>query len=503
MADRRTSAEEDHKDLARGAGVNILGSVARIAPRAIFLILAGRFYGESGFGAFTFGTAIVETAAGFSLFGMKRSLFRFMGEAKARGEGVHRPILNGVALAMTTALALTVVGAAGAPALARMFGLPSAGPTLFVLTLSIPFIVLSDILLVAIRFTRQMRFEVYARSLAEPIVLTLALIVIHGVGAGDIGLAYAYLVSLGTAALASTVFFLQVFEPGPFFRTRPRWSEVRQLASFSGPTAGYELLMMLADKADVFLVSYFGSTATVGIYGMARQFSTITKKIKAGFDRILPAVYSESLAAGETERASHQLGTVSRWIFSAQLPVVLVFLFFGASILGWVQAGFATGALVLVLLMVGDAINGSLSVSELPFLYLRPSSNIVFGAATLALNVAIGFFLVRGYGAAGAATSVLIASLVVNAVRVSAGYRAFGQRAVSPTIVKPFLAVLFASAAGWGAGHLVGNLGTAGALLQMVLILGAYIVGLAALGLEPEDRAQVGRLFNRIRRAGS
>ncbi|MGI9626993.1 MAG: oligosaccharide flippase family protein [Longimicrobiales bacterium] len=502
MTERRTSAEEDHKDLARGAGVTILGSIARIAPRAIFLILAGRFYGESGFGAFTFATAIVETAAGFSLFGMKRSLFRFMGEAKARGESLHRPIVNGVALALTTAVVLTLAGAVGAPVIARTFGLPSAGPMLFVLTMSIPFIVLSDILLVAIRFTRQMRFEVFARSLVEPIVLTLALILIHQVGANEIGLAYAYLVSLVSAAAVSLFFFTRVFDLAACLRTRPRWSEVRQLASFSGPTAGYELLMMLADKADVFLVSYFGSAATVGVYGMARQFATITKKIKAGFDRILPTVYSESLAAGETERASHQLGMVSRWILSVQLPVVLVFLFFATPILGWVQAGFATGGLVLVLLMIGDAINGSLSVSELPFLYLRPSSNIVFGAATLALNVGIGFFLVRAYGAAGAATSVLIASLVVNLVRVTAGYRAFGQRAVSVTIAKPLVAAVFAAGIGWSAEQLLTDLGAIGSALQLILILAAYAGGLALLGLEPEDKAQVERLLAKVRPAG-
>ena len=55
---RRTSAEADRKDLARGAGVNYLGFLARIAPRAIFIAMAGRFYGESGFGAYGFAAVV-------------------------------------------------------------------------------------------------------------------------------------------------------------------------------------------------------------------------------------------------------------------------------------------------------------------------------------------------------------------------------------------------------------------------------------------------------------
>ena len=499
MPDRSTSAEVDQKDLARGAGVNYLGSIARIAPRALFLVLAGRFYGESGFGAYTFGTVVVETAAGFSLFGMKRSLYRFMGEAKARGESVHGPIAHGVALAVAVGSALTLLVAATAGLLALRFGLPSATRPLLVLTLAIPLIVISDMLLIAIRFTRQMRFDVFSRSLVEPITLTVVLVALHTMGVGEIGLSYAYVAALFAAAATSVLFFTRVFSLGACLRVPLRATEIRSLASFSGPTAGYELLMMLADKADVFIVSYFGSAGTLGIYGMARQFATITKKIRAGFDRILPAVYSESLASGDLERAGHQLGMVARWVMTAQLLIVLVFMFFGTAILGTVNDDFAAGALVLVLLMIGDAINGSLGVSELPFVYLRPSANIFFGGAMLALNTGLGLVLVQAYGAVGAATSVLVTVIVVNAVRIVASRWMFGQSVVGPTLAKPVVSAMIASAAAWGAGWMLYDVGAFGHVLQLVVLIGVYLAVLVILRVEPEDRAQVQRVLSRLR----
>ena len=495
----RTSAETDTKDLARGAGVNYLGSVARIAPRALFLVLAGRLYGDEGFGAYTFGITVAETAAVLALFGMKRSLFRFMSEAVARGETVHRSIANGVALAVMAGTVLTVVIAVSAAPLASVFGIPGATRPLLVLTLAIPMIVLSDILLVSIRFTRQMRWEVYARSLIEPITLTLALIVVYWAGAHELGLAIAYVVSLFAAVVATVIFFVRVFPIWDCMRVPLRWREIRSLASFSGPTAGYEFFLMLADKVDIFIVSYFAPTSTIGVYGMARQFATITKKIRGGFDRILPPIFSESIAANNLRRANQQLAMVARWIMSAELLVVLVFFFFGATILGLV-GDFATEAsTVLVILMIGDAFNGSLGVSELPFVYLRPTANIFFGASLLAVGAVGGVLLFQAYGLEGVAGAVLLNAIVVNAARIAVSNRMFGLGVVEANILKPIAAAASALAVVWTLGPLFGSVPFVSALLGLSLLLGTYFGALWMLRLEPEDSAQLSRVVARFR----
>mgnify|MGYP003932442779 CR=1 FL=1 len=496
----RTSEEKDRRDLARGAGVNYLGFIARIAPRAAFIALAGRFYGEGGFGAYTFGTAVVETAAGIAVFGLKRSLFRFMGEAKAEGESMHRPIANGIAVAVVAALVMTLAVAFAAGGLALAFGLPSATRPLLLLTVAIPFIVLSDVLLAATRFTRQMRFEVYARSLVEPTVLTVALVLLYAAGVGQIGLAFAYVLALLAAALAALLFFGRVYSFRACLKAPLRWPDIRGLVSFSAPTAGYDLLMMFADRADVLLVSYFGTAGTVGIYGMAREFATFTKKIKAGFDRILPPVFSETVAAGDMERAGHQLALVARWILTVQLLIVLLFAFFGSSILGTVAGeSFAAGGLVLVLLLISHTVNGCLGVSELPFLYLRPSANMVFGGAMLALTVGIGFFLVQSFGSVGAALTVLITMVLVNSARALASRRMFGLSVMDAAFAKSILAGLGAAVVGWRAGVVLSGLGSVGAMVQATLLLGTYLGILLLLGLEEEDRARLKQVAGRMR----
>ncbi|MDT8340323.1 MAG: lipopolysaccharide biosynthesis protein [Longimicrobiales bacterium] len=497
----RSSADTDRRDLARGAGANYLGSVARIAPRALFLVFAGRFYGDAGFGSYTFGITVVETAAALSLFGMKRSLFRFMGEARTRGEPVDRAVANGIALAAGAGLAATLLVGFFATPLAGAFGLPGAAAHLRVLTLALPLIVASDILLIAIRFTRRMRFEVVARSLVEPITLTLALLALRAAGMGDVALSVAYVVSLLAAAVTTGVFFTHLFPTRAILGTRLSLRELRGLVAFSGPTAGYELFLMLADKVDVFLVSYFGTSATVGVYGMARQFATVTKKIRAGFDRILPPVLSESIAADDLGRADQQVTMVARWILTVQLMVVLLFAFFGAGIMGATGAEFAAGALALALLMAADAVNGSVGVGELPFVFLRPWVNVWLGALLFVLTGGLGLLWTPVHGAAGAAGAVLAAAVLANGARIVASRRLLGLALVRANILKPVAAGGLAAATlillrallpAWlPLGH-----GLPGALL----VLGAYLAWLRLLGLEDEDRDQLSRITARLRR---
>ncbi|MFQ5690043.1 MAG: oligosaccharide flippase family protein [Gemmatimonadota bacterium] len=495
----RTTTETDTHDLARGAGVNYLGFIARLGARAPFLFLAGLLYGEARFGVYTFGITLIETAAALALFGFKKSLFKFMSEAVAQGETVHRPIVNGVTVALSAGAIATLVVAGAAHPLAALFRKPEAAGSLLALTPAIPMIVLSDILLVTIRFTRQMRFEVWARSIAEPVTLTATVVIAYYAGARESGLLIGYVASLTVAAAASVLFFVRIFPIRTLLRTRPRWGEIRQLLTFSGPTAGYDLLVLLTDKLDIFLVTYFSSAAVVGVYGMARQFSTVTKKIRQGFDRILPPVLSQSIAVGDMRRVQDQLAMVSRWILSVQVPIVLGFAFYAHDLLGVLGGEFAGGAVILILLLVGDAINGSLGVSELPIVYLRPGVNVALGGAMLLISFVSNVWLIHALGPEGAALAVVVTYTAVNLGRIGVNRRLFHISPLKPGLVKPLLAALPAT----GAVLLLRNLSApfplVGGILGIPVLVATYAGALYLLGFEPEDRSQLRKLLGRSR----
>jgi O-antigen/teichoic acid export membrane protein len=489
----------DRRDLARGAGANYLGYVARLGARAPFLFLAGILYGEAAFGLYTFGTAVVETGAALALFGMKRSLSKVMSDAGGDAVGILRATATGIVVALGLGTLITLAVAAGAGPIALAFGLPGAARALLVLSLALPMIVLSDILLVAIRFTRQMRFEVYARSIVEPIVLTVSVVAAYALGVGDLGLVVGYVVALTSAALVTALFFVRLYDIGSLVRIRLRWKDVKGLMTYTGPTAAYELAILVANRADVFLVSYFTGTSGVGIYGMAREFSTVTKKIRQGFDPILRPVLSDSIAQGALRRAKNQLVMVSRWILSSQIPVILVFVFYADDVLGLLGSGFAGGAMILILLMAGDAVEGGLGVNEIPIVYLRPRANILIGILWIVTNVGLGMLLVPLLGPVGMAVAIVTAITLVNVARVAVNRLKLGIDTLEGRILKPLVAALPPALAVWALNGALPPGASWSFALGLPILLGGYVATLYLLGLEPEDRTQLRRLVGKFR----
>lgn len=483
----RQAAETDARDLARGAGVNYLGYGFRLGARAPFLLIAALLYRETSFGAYVFALSIAEPVAALALFGMKRSLFKFMSEASARGESLHRTIANGIALALVSGVLMTVLIAATAFPIASLLRLPSAAPELHLLAASIPLSVMSDILLVSIRFTRQMRFEVFAKSVVEPLTLSAVAVGAWYLGAREYGLVVAYLMALLVSTGTAVYFFAKVFPLGACLRAPLAWGEMRRLIGFSGPTAAYEMLILVSDQIDVYLVSYFFPASTVGVYGMARQFATFARKIRQGFDRILPPVLSDAIAAGDLTRVGGQLALVSRWILSVQVMLIIGFAMFGDNILSVLGGTFSAGALTLTLLLIGDTINGSLGIAELPIIYLRPRVNYLVGVIRLGLTLGLGIWMASSFGLEGVAISVAATYLIVNAMRIEINRRLFGIRSVNLGVLKPLIAAIppamiiiallaiFPRQAIWQVA------------LGVPLCLLGYFGALYALGLEPEE----------------
>jgi O-antigen/teichoic acid export membrane protein len=485
-------AQRDSRDITRGAGFNYLGFAARLGSRAPFLVLAGLLYGEAVFGRYTFALAVIETAAALSLFGVKRSMLKFMSRAQATGGSLPQAIGNAVALPIIAAMVMTVAVAGGAAELATLFNSPSVAEALLLLAPAIPLIVTADVLLAAIRFTRDMRPEVLSRSVAEPLTLTLVLVAAYLGGVRETGLFVAYLASVAMAAGGAVFFFVRRFPVRECLAVRLHWRDMRELVGYSGPTAFFDLLILLSNRVDVYLVTFFFPDAVLGVYGMAWQFSSFVKKIRAGFDPIVAPVVSQSLADGDVARAEGQLAMVSRWVLTVQVPVVLAFAFLGDELLGLMGGGFAGGALILTILVLGDMINGTAGFSEYPFLFERPAANVGFGALQLSANVALGIVLIGFLGPEGAALGVLGSYALVNAIRLVALSRAFGIGMLRAAMVKPLVAGAVAGGVLWVLDRLLPGEVVVRVAASMGAMVAAYVLVLVGLGLEREERELVG-----------
>ena len=112
----------------------------------------------------------------------------------------------------------------------------------------------------------------------------------------------------------------------------PNYMQMKRMFQFTAPTALNDLLHELLFRLDVFLLSFFTSDKTVGIYGIALQVATTVKKIRQSFNPILEPVISQSLEQYSLKDTGEQLARVSYWMLSVQAFLVVFLYFYGSAL---------------------------------------------------------------------------------------------------------------------------------------------------------------------------
>jgi O-antigen/teichoic acid export membrane protein len=411
-----TSAQrlvQDKHDIRRGSTLSILGFLARLCARVPFLLIAGRLYGSATYGEYVLLTAIVETLALLSTFGLKRTIFRFMDEGGS-GNNNQSIIRHSIILGLSLSLILVAMVQIFGGSILQFFSATSALPNLILLSWAIPFISLTDIFLSATLSRRIMRYEIIVRSFVEPLTLTILSLGLYYAGLTSSGLVLAFLCAFAAAALFSAYHCHLAFgwrqiavgpvDPGTLFT----------MAKKSAYTCVHDLARVLVTRLDTFAVGYFFSTTSVGLYGMAQQFLTIVEKVAMSFYPMLMPVVSSAVGQGDRPRLIQQLRSAGGRLVLLQLPVIGIFYFFGEALLGMIGEEFAEAWPILMILSIGCLINAVLQLVEIPLTYMRPYVNVLGCLGAIMAYLLCVTAMQNQFGMKGIAMTSVTAALLSN-----------------------------------------------------------------------------------------
>ncbi len=413
--------DQDKRDIKRGSTLSILGFLVRLSARVPFLLIAGRLYGTSAYGEYVLLTAIVETVALLSTFGLKRTIFNFMAEGDERKDS-HKDghadntmiVRHALILGLGLSLLLVALVQIFARPILSFFEAENILSSLILLSWAIPFISLTDICLSATLSQRLLRYEIIVRSFVEPIALTVLSFVFFYAGLKDAGLVYAFLCAFGLTALFSLSFCHSVFTWHSIIRGPIKVSQLILMAKNSAYTCLHDLVRVLVSRIDTFAVGYFFSTSAVGIYGMAQQFLTIVEKIALSFYPMLMPVVASAVRDGDRHRLLQQLWSAAKRLLVLQLPIVALFFFAGKEILGLIEQEFVAAWPVLMILSLGCLINAVLQLVEVPLTYMRPHINVIAGVAAIVLYLLGITSMQTAFGVNGIALTSVTATFMAN-----------------------------------------------------------------------------------------
>ncbi|MFC7050733.1 oligosaccharide flippase family protein [Emcibacter nanhaiensis] len=433
--------QDNKKDIAKGAGANFGGFLIRLGARVPFLLLAGHLYGAGIFGQYVFAVTYVETLSVLAVFGFKRSIFKFLnGHIRERNmPEAAKAVLNCLMIVLGFAALIVLATYLGSPLLYRLFGVEMAGAAL-ILAPAILLYSLTEILLASTRAFRLMRYEIFTKSVMEPYSLLGLGTVLYFSGLREQGLLVAYLFMITLSFSSALYGFFRLFSFAHFRGFAPDFPLIRSMLAFSGPTAIYDLGNFFLQRVDVFMLSWLTGSTTVGIYGMALQVATTVKKIRQSFDPILEPVLSQSAETDDLKKTVSEMAQVSYWMASIQVIIVVMLFFYGSALMSLFGSEFSAAGIMLSLIILGDAVNGSLGISELLLLYKKPAVNPVIIFVILPLHLGLCYLLTSRYGGEGAALSIFITYVVMNILRIAIVRRLFEIFPLDARLLRPLCA---------------------------------------------------------------
>jgi O-antigen/teichoic acid export membrane protein len=389
----------------------VTGVVARLGPLLLAIII-GRNLGPADYGTFTFATGIAMVAAQVGAMGWPTLMNRLVPQMRAEQDwdGLKGLRIAGDSFVISASLVVSVIlffasGLAGhlGPGflLASVFVLPFALATL-----------------------RRQQLATFRRPAAGLLfdqgfgaLLTVGTILAFGfAGLTATALVFAAAILLGNCI---TSIFLHRLLPAEVagaqrsFRIAA-WMKIGSLL-FVG-----SLSRFLISKVGELMTAPLAGLHESGLYGAAFRITFVVSFAQMVLMLVLTPLISETFAEKKLGRLRRLVASSFLFAFATYVPVAILLVAFPEAVLGFLFGEeFRPAAPVLSLLVLAQLAT-SLALPFQVMLTMGGKEERHGGllVAALALQVALGFVLIPQHGAVGAATAMLVASIMVAILQV-------------------------------------------------------------------------------------
>jgi O-antigen/teichoic acid export membrane protein len=491
---------QDHKQLAKGVLVNTLGVIAK-GSRALYLIVFSRMLGSELFGLYMLAFALQEVVSKVAVLGLDQGAMRLVSSYWAKEKrsqvraAIEKTLIVCIIVSSLVALAFGFSATWIANALIHK---PMLASPMRNWAFGMPAVCATSVVLFAIRPSLRMQYEVYVRSLVEPLIVlvlgTLALRAKLGVN----GIVFAHNLAAFLSLAMALFFFIRIFPKSDEKQERVDW---KLLLNSSLPMGGMELLSMFKLRLDVMVLGRLLPLSAVGVYGAAVEIASILRKTRSAFEPVLLPIVQMLHERKEIKRFNENLALALRWVMVPSFALIGPMLLIPGAFLHVFGENFETGALSLSIFAIGQLfhvtlglLEGVMAVTGFAYVTLVNSVTLVVGNTFLLL------LCVPRWGLPGAAAAATVSFMAVTLWRLAQAKRLLKTWPFDRSQLKPLasflgalavLALLRALIEPSSFGEEVGlGLG----------FLALYSIGILAFRLEETDQAVLGAVRRKLPR---
>jgi O-antigen/teichoic acid export membrane protein len=279
-----------------------------------------------------------------------------------------------------------------------------------IMSITIPFSILSVTVLSIFRGFGVVEPKVYFSDVLQQILRISFFATVVFFGLALTGAAYAY---LGVIVITSIALVVYAAKKVPTLVGKVRDYEPmrKELLYFSLPLFGRGILAIIITSTDKLMLGYFETPEAVGLYSVAVSLANFIPIVLTSLLFIYVPIVSQLYAKNHFEEIKRTYAVLTKWIFSAALPIFLIMFLFPDAVLNiiygarYVQAGIA-----LQILALGFFTHSFLGPNGATLVVMGRTKLVLMNALVRTImNVVLNLLLIPPMGIAGAAIASAIA----------------------------------------------------------------------------------------------
>lgn len=405
-------ADESLRKIGRGTIIALAGIAAGLLFGFIARIIIARYGTQSDYGVFSLALVVVNILALIAILGLESGTPRYVAFFRAKSETgkVQATISASVLLSALASILLGLALFFGSGLVAtKIFHDPGLILPLKILAFSIPFLTLIAVLASTFRGFDRVEEKVYFQDMLRNVLFVLALIPVLVFNLSFISIFYSYLLAVAVCAM---LFVLYTTKKLPVkLLSKPGGSSVgRELVRFSIPLLGVAMFQMMMGYTDTLMLGYFKASSLVGLYNAASPLAQFMYTPMFAMTLIYAPTISGLYARDLLPEMGRNYTIVTKWVFSASLPLFVILLLFPEVILGFLfGANYTAASQALRILAVGFLVINLLGPNGTTLMVIGKTRFLLWASAAAAgINVILNIALIPQWGIVGAAIATAI-----------------------------------------------------------------------------------------------
>jgi O-antigen/teichoic acid export membrane protein len=447
---RELDGDKATKRQLRGSSLLLAGRILSLGVNFVTQVLIVRYLSKNDFGIFAYGLSMVALGEAIATVGLDKGISRFLPIYDERKQ--YAKLFGTLFMSLGTVLGL------GLAFLLLAFGLdgfaggdmandPHAITVLLIILCLSPLQALDGIFMGAFAVFGNPRAIFFRKYVLAP-GLRLAAIGLVILSAGGVEELAAGYVIAGALGIVLYVFMLasSLKADGllPHMDLRRMEYPAREIFGFCLPLIVVDLLFVVMNTTNVFMLEAFGSTTDVADYRVVQPAAKLNLLVMTSFALLFTPQAARFFARGDNEGISNLYWRTAAWMAVFSFPIFAMTCMSSHPVtVALFGERYASSAPILALLSLGYYFNAALGYNGLTLrVYGLVKLVVNVSIAAAVANVLVNLALIPAYGAVGAGIGTCVTLILHNGLKQWGLRRGTGISILDPRMRRTYGSVL-------------------------------------------------------------